>query len=157
MGLRHDCSALESIPLRLMIICVVASLSIVPAAEALETLKSRDYLRRVTLQLEQIVSAAEVVGVEGPGSARTISLDFTGGGSVRFQSLALGDRPGGPNSSSAVLTLSTGARIIRTASSPPTAIRSVQGSGLAMADSEAILRLSCQLENATWYVLVEVR
>ena len=156
MRIRSDCSALESIPLRLMIIAVVAALSVVPAAEALETLESKDFVRRAVLQLECVISTAQVLAIEGPGSVRTVLLDFGGGGSVRFDSISIGDREGGSNMSSAILTLSSGARIVRSASDPPVCMRSPEGHAVHLETPAAKLRFSCELLNATWYVLVEV-
>jgi len=147
---------LESVPLRLMIICVVAALSVVPAAEGLQEMKSRDFLRRATLELERTISAAEVVGVEGPGSVRTVALDFTGGVSQRFLSLSVGDRQGGPNESTIIMKLTSGATVLKSASEPPACLRSSAGESLVITDPEPTIRLSCQLENCSWFVLVEV-
>lgn len=156
MSLRTDCSAMESIPLRLMIIAVVAALSIVPAAEALETLKTRDFVRRATLEVERVIAAAQIVGVEGPGSVRTVSLDFGGGGSARFKCLDIGDGAGGTNVSAAVLSLTTGARIFRSASDPPVCLRSAQGGVVHVSTPVVKLRLSCELADSTSFVLVEL-
>jgi len=156
MSIRADNSALESIPLRLLIIAVVAALSLVPAGEALETLKSRDYVSRATAQLERIVSAAQIVAVEGPGSVRTLALEFTGSGSAQFRSLTIGDRVGGANMSAAVLILTNGARIVRWADDPPATLRSAVGAGLQVTAPVSRMRMSCGFENASWFVLVEL-
>lgn len=155
MTLRGDDSALESIPLRLMIVCIVAALSVVPAAEALQDLKSKDFVRRAALGLDQLVAAAEIVGTEGPGSVRTLSFDFGCRGPNKFQSLSIGDREGGPNATAVILELSTGAKMVRCANEPPVLLRSASGIGLTIFDPAPTIRLSCRLDGNTWHVLVE--
>lgn len=103
MSLRHDRSGLESLPLKLMIVAVVASLSIIPASEALDSLRVRDFARKAELQLDLVIGTAQVVGIEGPGSVRTLDLDLDGGTRMRFASLSIGDHRGGANMSSVVL------------------------------------------------------
>lgn len=155
MRLGDDESALESIPLRLMIVAVVVSMSVIPASEALESLRDGDFVRRAEAQLDLIVSTVEVLAIEGPGGMRTIELDFRSEGSLRFESLIIGDSEDGPNVSAVVLRLSNGGTIVRTADSPPVAIGSGPGSGLMIASSSCCLRLSCEMSGPCPRVLAE--
>lgn len=157
MRLHGDCSGIEAIPLRLMIIAIVASLSIVPAADMLQSLKNREFVRRTVVQLEDVVTTAEILAIEGPGSARTLALDFRGDGSLRFRGLHIGDADGGPNMSAAVLDLSNGAAIVRMTDTPPVWLRSADGESLEIVSPIFELRMCGTLEGQTFFVLVEAR
>jgi len=155
MRLCRDCGGLESIPLKLMIVAVVASLSVIPASRALQGLENRDFVRRACLELELIIATAQMLTTEGPGSVRTITLDFRGDGSLRPDSLTIGDRVGGPNASSAVLRLGNCATIIRSASDPSTMIIGPGRTAFATSSFVLDLRMVAMLGNRTVFVLVE--
>lgn len=155
MSLRDDDSALESIPLRLMIVAVVVSMSVVPASEALGTLRNGDFIRRAEAQLEVITSMAEVLAVEGPGGTRTVELDFSSAGSLRFQSMVIGDSEDGPNASAVVMRLSNGGTIVRTADDPPVAMSTLGYLGLFIGTPSCCLKMSCEMADAYPRVLVE--
>ena len=91
-----------------MIVAIVASLSIIPAGQALEGMRNRDFFRKAELQLQTIISTAEILAINGPGNVRTIALDFSGGGSVRFERLLIGDTRGGANMTCVILTTTSG-------------------------------------------------
>ena len=156
MRIESDSSGLESIPLKLMIVAVIAALSVVPAANALENLEDRDFLRRAEAQLDRIVAAAEILGVQGPGSLRVLDLDFTGDGSLRFLELVLGDALGGPRASSVILTLSTGAKVVRQANDPPVEMSAGGDECLIIRSEVSRIRMECVLETAHWYVCLGV-
>ena len=156
MRLCHDRAGLESIPLKLMIVAVVTSLSVLPASHALQGLENRDFVRRAGLGLDMIISTAQTITTEGPGSARTISLDLRGDGSLRPDRLTIGDRVGGPNASSAVLRLGNGATIIRSATDPPAIIVGPGQTAFVTSTFALDLRMSAMLGNRSVYVLVEV-
>ena len=155
MPQRRDCNAVETIPLRLMIVAVVASLSILPAAEALDTLRNKDFVRRASLELDEIVSAAQIISIQGPGSARTITVDLRGDGTLRFDHLCIGDAQGGPNMSNAVLRFENGASLVRAADEPPVWIRSASGDALLVDCPFFTLRLRSVFENHTLSVVAE--
>lgn len=155
MTLRRDCDAVETIPLRLMIVAVVASLSILPAAEALDTLRNKDFVRRASLELDEIVSAAQVMSIQGPGNTRTITVDLRGDGTLRFGKIHIGDVQGGPNMSSAVLRFGNGASLVRTADEPPVWIRSISGGPLVLDTPLFVLGLRSVFENHTLSVVAE--
>jgi len=155
MSLRTDRRGLESLPLKLMIIAVVASLSIVPAAEALDNLRNRDFANRVELQLDGMVSTAQFLAIGGPGGVRTISLDFTSEGGVAFERMIIGDGEGRANMSSIVLRFTNGAVMIKTCSDPPVWMRTKEGQGLLIESPHSDLRMSAQIDGRTEYVLVE--
>ena len=156
MSLSRDCAGLESIPLKLMIVAVVASLSVIPASQALQGLENRDFVRRAGFGLELIISTAQTLTTEGPGSVRTISLDLRGDGSLRPDRLTIGDRVGGPNASSTVLRLANCATIVRSAADPPAMIIGPDRTALVTSSFVLDLRMSAMLGNRTVYVLVEV-
>lgn len=156
MSLRYDSSGLESLPLKLMIVAVVASLSIIPASEALDSLQVRDLARKAELQLDLIIGTAQVVGIEGPGSVRTLDLDLDGGTRMRFASLSAGDHKGGPNMSSIVLRFAGGGSTVRSASDPPVWMTGLDGESLVVDIPKFKLRLSCVLDNRTCHILLEV-
>ncbi len=156
MSLRDDNSGLESLPLKLMIVAVVASLSIIPASEALDNLRARDYARRAELQLDMVIGMAQVVGIEGPGSARTLDVDLDGGTRVRFASITIGDHRGGANMSSVVLRFFGGGSTVRSASDPPVWMTGLDGQGLVVYTPRFKLTLSCMLDNRTCCILLEV-
>ena len=156
MSLSRDCAGLESIPLKLMIVAVVASLSVIPASHALQGLENRDFVRRACLELEMIIATAQTLTTEGPGSVRTISLDLRGDGSLRPDRLTIGDRVGGPNASSAVLRLGNSATIVRSATDPPAMIIGPGWTALVASSFVLDLKMSAMLGNRTVYVLVEV-
>jgi hypothetical protein len=155
MSLRQDCSGLESLPLKLMIVAVVASLSIVPASEALDNLRVRDFARKAESQLDLIIGTAQVVGIEGPGSVRTLDLDLDGGTRLRFASLSMGDHRGGSNMSSVVLRFVGGGLAVRSASDPPVWMTGLDGEGLVIDTPRFKLTLSCMLYNRTCSILLE--
>jgi len=155
MSLKEDVQGLESLPLKLMIVAVVASLSIVPAAESLENLRTRDFLNRVELQLENIVSMAQQLAIGGPGGIRTIELDFTSKGKVSFESMALGDRSGGPNMSSVVIRFTNGAVMVKTCSQPQAWMRGEGDHGLIVDSASFDLKMSAHIDGRVEYILVE--
>ena len=156
MRLRHDRSGLESLPLKLMIVAVVASLSIIPASEALDSLRVRDFARKAELQLDLVIGTAQVVGIEGPGSVRTLDLDLDGGTRMRFASLSIGDHRGGANMSSVVLRFVGGGLTVRSASNPPVWMTGLDGESLVIDTPIFKLTLSCVLDNRTCSILLEV-
>jgi len=156
MRLRHDRSGLESLPLKLMIVAVVASLSIIPASEALDGLRVRDFARKAELQLDLVIGTAQVVGIEGPGSVRTLDFDLDGGTRMRFASLSIGDHRGGANMSSVVLRLVGGGSTVRSASNPPVWMTGLDGESLVIDTPRFKLTLSCVLDNRTCSILLEV-
>jgi len=156
MPLRTDCAGLESLPMRLMVVAVVVSLSVVPAARALDSFERREFLVRAAAEVERILAVAQVLTVEGPGSARTLVCDLSGGGPVEFESITLGDRIGGPNMSCAVLRLSTGAAIVRTAHEPAIILTGPGMRPLTVTDPRFELRLSGNLEGMDVVILAEV-
>ena len=156
MSLKEDCAALESLPLKLIIVAVVASLSIVPASEALDNLRTNDFFNRVELQLDCIVTAAKLLAVGGPGGARTIALDFAGEGSVAFQRLTIGDVSGGANMSSVLVWFTNGAVMIKSCFDPAVWMRTKDGHGLVLESPRADLRLSAHIDGSTEYILLEV-
>ncbi len=157
MSLRKDCSGLESLPLKLIVVAVVASLSVIPAAQALEVLRTREFEREAALQLAAIVSCAEVLSLRGPGNVRTIPVDLRGGGGACFSSLTIGDTRSGTNASSIVLETSGGHRMIRMADRPPVWLCSVEGTALVVCAPVFGLRMSVPLTGESACVLVEVR
>jgi hypothetical protein len=155
MKLRADTGGLESLPLRLMIVAVVASLSIIPAAEALNNMRNKDFINRAELQLETVVSTAQLLAVAGPGGARTVSIDFSSDGSLAFESICIGDGQG-PNKSAVVLRFTNGATMVKTCTDPVTWLRTREGGGLFIELPIFELTMSAQMEGRTEYVLVEV-
>lgn len=152
----RDDSAVEALPLRLIIVAAVAALSVVPAAEALEAMHDRDFVSRAGLLLDKVVRAAQIVSLEGPGSARTLELDFSSEGSVRAVLLSIGDDPGGARSCAVVLELSTGARLVRVAESPSAAMTSSHGGCLEVSSEQFSLHMEAALGQTACIVLVEV-
>ncbi|OGS44270.1 MAG: hypothetical protein A3K76_07210 [Euryarchaeota archaeon RBG_13_57_23] len=156
MRLTYDRSAVEAIPLRLMIVAVVAALSVLPAAQALETLRTRDFLARASQQLDDIAGTVAVVSVEGPGSVRTLSLDFTTSGRVGFASMEIGDLPDGVNSTAIVLRLTNGGTMMRSVSNEGVAISARDGGALHTSGARFDLRMSAQYEKGVLWILAEV-
>lgn len=113
-----DCSGLEGLPLKLMIVSVVAALSVIPAADALDTLRDRAFADRCVLQLDQVVSIAQIVSMEGTGASRVLRLDFRSEGALSMQSLSIGGGAADPYMASVVMELSSGMRLIRSAEEP---------------------------------------
>ena len=155
MPSRADCRGLESLPLKLMIVAVVATLSIIPASEALDNLRNKDFLNRVELQLDMIMSTAQSLAIGGPGGSRTIELDFTSSGSVAFEHLAIGGGDGEANMSSIVLRFTNGAVMLKTCSDPPIWMRGTDGGGLVVVSPRSELKMSAQMEGKTEYILAE--
>jgi hypothetical protein len=157
MTLRGDAEALESLPLKLIIVAVVASLSIVPAAEALDSMKTREFLRRAELQLDRIGATAHIVAIEGPGSSRAVDLDFSSDSGLAFAKLAIGDGQNGENMSAIVLELTNGARLVKLVENPPVWIRGPEDSGLVISSPKFGLRLTLSIVNSTYCVQAEVQ
>lgn len=118
MSLTRDRRAVESLPLRLLVVAVVAGLSVIPAAGALAALRARSFLDRCSLQLRTIVSTAEVVGMEGVGARRSVEVDLASDGALRAVELEIGGGPEEPTRSSVILELSSGRRLICQADEP---------------------------------------
>lgn len=156
MALRNDPAGLESLPMRLMVVAVVVSMSVVPAAGALEAFQHREFLLRAGTQMDMIVAAAQILAVEGPGSARTLDVDLSTGGSLRMASIIIGDRPGGPNASAVVLRLSDGASMVRFASDPPVTLSGPAMSALVLTCPRFALRLSAHISGIDVIVIAEV-
>ncbi len=154
-ALGRDIAGLESLPLKLMIVGIVATLSIIPAGEALANLKNRDFVRRAELQLEKIATSAEILAIGGPGNVRTFSLDFTGQGSMRFERIVIGDERDGSNISSVVLHLRDGAIMARSANEPATWLMGPDGERLELTSPVFDLRMSCVVKENANCVIVE--
>ena len=154
-GIPADTAGLESIPLKLIIVAVVATMSVVPAAQALTGLENREFARRAEVQLDLIVTTAQVLTVQGPGNVRTISLDFRGEGSLQFDRLCIGDPMGGTNSSSVKLILNNGAVLTRIAQDPPCTICSSSLACFVSSQDCIELRMAALLDNRTTLVIVE--
>jgi hypothetical protein len=156
MRLSRDDRALESLPLRLLIVAAVAAMSVVPAADALETLQDRDFLSRAGLMMDKVVHAAQMLSMQGPGASVTVELDLTSEGGLRAVRLVIGDEPGGAYASAVVLELSSGARMVRQALDPPTSMTSVFGHGLDVGSQRLSLRMEARLSGDYCVVYVEV-
>ncbi len=156
MAFKDDRDALESLPLKLAIISVVASLSVVPAGQALESFRNRDFVNRAQLELESIISTAQVLMLEGPGAVRTIHIDLASAGRLDFHTLVIGDAKGGPNMSAVILVLTSGGTLVRIAAEPEVWLRGSDGGALTITSSRFDLRLSTQLVDHAAFVLVEV-
>lgn len=145
--LRKDCRGLESLPLKLIIVATVAALSILPAADALGTLRNRDFLQRADSQLDRIASAAETLAITGPGNVRTLSVDLTSEGSVRFSRLIIGGNASGPNASVLILELSTGARMVRALEDPPVCMTSPSGAAVEISNPVFEMRMTAAMDD----------
>lgn len=156
MSIRKDDSGLESLPLKLMVIAVVASLSIVPASQALDGLRTREFARKAELQLAVIASCAEVLALHGPGNIRTISADFGDQGADESFHLTIGDARNGTNASCIILETRNGRLIVKTLERPPVWLCSPEGTSLEIDSPVFNLRMSAQLADRCSYVLVEV-
>jgi len=151
-----DDRALESLPLKLSIVAVVASMSVLPAAKALDGLETREFVKRVEMQLDRVVTAAQILTVQGPGNVRTLSLDFRSAANIAFEQLRVGDRPDGPNSSSASVLLNNGGIMTRIATDPGCVICSENRTAFVAGQPEFGLRMTAVLDNRTIIVLVEM-
>jgi len=156
MRLRDDRRALESLPLRLMIVAVVAAMSIVPAADALESLQDRDFLSRAGLMMDKVVWAAQALSMQGPGASRTVEVDLSSEGSLSAARLTIGDAPGGPCGNAVVLELTSGAKLVRLAQDPPAWMTSAFGSGLVIEPARFSLSMEAEFLDGTCVVTVEV-
>lgn len=152
--LRNDTGGLESLPLKLIIVAVVATMSVLPASQALSGLENREFARRAQIQLDLVVRTAQVLAVQGPGNVRTINLDFTTNGKLSFERITIGDRVGGANSSSCVLVLSNGARMIRVATDPGCIICSHSMLEFESTHAKFDLRMNAALDNRTILIVV---
>ena len=155
MRLKNDRDALESLPLKLVIVAVVASLSVIPAGQALDGFRNREFANRAQLEVEKIVSAAQVLMLEGPGGVRTVHLNLENAGRLAIDRIMIGDEKGGPNMTAVVLRFATGASIVRTATSPEVWLMGPSGRTLVVSDPSFDLRLSTKLLNRTAFVLAE--
>ncbi|HEX9908059.1 MAG TPA: hypothetical protein VGB78_06275 [Thermoplasmata archaeon] len=155
MTIRDDDGGLETLPLRLMIVAAVVALSIVPAADSLESFRSREFVQRAERQLDMIVSAAEIIAMQGPGNVRTLSVDLRGGGAAGFSMLFLGDKNDGPNMSSAIIELRNGMRLIKSAASPAVWMRSPTFDALIVSSEMFDIRMSAVLDGGTLSVVAE--
>lgn len=153
---RWDVRALESVPLKLIIVVVVATMSVLPAAQALAGLESREFVRRAEIQLDRVVTAVQVLTVQGPGNVRTLSFDFRSEGGLAFEELRIGDRMGGPNSSCAILRLSNGGVIARVASDPPCAACSTHMEAFVATQPLFDMRMTATLGNEMTVILLEM-
>lgn len=156
MRLNADDRALESLPLRLMVVAAVAALSVAPAVEALDTVRDRDFVARAGLTLDRVVRTAQAVSLEGPGSVRTIDVDLSSEGSLRAARLSIGDCPNGSSACAVVLELSTGVKLVKLAQSPWAAMTSSAGGCLEVTSERFSLRMEAVLGRGACVVSVEV-
>lgn len=156
MRLSRDQRALESFPLRLMIVAVVAAMSIVPASEALESLQDRDFVSRAGLGMDKVVYMAQMLIMQGPGALRTVELDLTSEGTLSAVRIVIGDVPGGPYGNAVVLELSSGAKLVRLAQDPPACMTSTFGQGLEVKSCRFSLVMETVLSDGVCLVSVEV-
>ena len=152
----RDCAGLESLPLKLMIVAIVASLSIIPAAQALESMKNRDLFRKAEIQLGMIISSAEILAINGPGNIKTIALDFSGGGSLKFERLFIGDARDGANMTCVILRTTSGGAMIKSANEPAVWMTSPNQQRLEISVPTFNLRLTSMIMDSTTFVQAEV-
>ncbi len=153
--LASDVAGLESLPLKLAIVAVVAALSVMPAAQALAGLEDRDFVRTAEVQLNLVVTTAQILTVQGPGNVRTIGLDFRSEGRLGLSQLCIGDELGGLNSSAVILVLANGAVMVRVANDPPCVLCSPTKSGFLASQDVLDLRMSAEFDNRTTLIIVE--
>lgn len=156
MRLKEDLAALESLPLRLLIVAVVAAMAVAPAAGALEALQDRDFVTRSRLAMERVVHAAQMLSMQGPGAAQTVDLDLSSEGALRALRLRVGDAPGGPYANAVVLELSSGGVFISLADDPPVSMCSSSLGGLEIAAERFSLRLEARMTGGACLVVVGV-
>lgn len=156
MRISSDERAVESFPLRLMVVAAVAAMSIVPAAEGLEALRDRDFLSRAELAVDKVVRTAQLLSMEGPGAARTFGLDLSSEGSISAVRLVIGDVPGGPYASAVVLELSSGAKLVGVAHDPPAAMTSPFDIGLVVASDRFSLAMEAVMSDGACVIRAEV-
>ena len=156
MSISSDDDALESLPLRLLIVAAVAAMSIVPAAEALDTLQDRDFVSRAGLTMDEIIHTAQMLSMQGPGASRTVEVDLSSDGSLKAVRLVVGDDPDGAYTNALVLELSSGGRIIRIAQDPTARMASPSGDGLEVTSERFSLRMEAHLSGDRCIVSVEV-
>lgn len=156
MAIGSDCRAVEAIPLRLLVVAVVASLSVIPASGALDALRDRSFLDRCVVQIETIVATAEVVALEGEGSRRSVDVDLTTDGSLRMSRLAIGGGPDDPARSSVILELSSGRRLIGQVDEPFAWLASPYHEGLVTRSTEFTLLLTASESGNGMLVICEV-
>lgn len=156
MRLSADARAIEALPMRLLVVAAVAAMSIVPAAQALQTLDDRDFLARAELVAGKVISAAQMLSVQGPGASKVLELDLSSDGGLRLSRMTVGDAPGGPCASAVVIELSSGARIVRLADDPTVAMTSDHGTGLEVSSDRPRLRMTAVAQGAWCSVVVEV-
>ncbi len=155
MAIRDD-EALESLPMRLIVVAVAAAMSIIPAAEALETLQDRDFVSRARLTMDNLVGVAQMLSMQGPGAARTVDVDLSSEGGLRALGLRVGDVPGGAYASAVTIELSSGASLLRLAQEPPVAMVSSEGGTLVVEAERFTLRMETALLGDERVVTVEV-
>lgn len=156
MQLRNDARGLESLPMRLMVVAVVAALSVLPAANALDNLRERDFVTRLGLAADTVAASAQALSMQGPGAARTLTLDLSSEGGLRMTRMVIGDVPGGPSSCAVVLELSSGARIVRLAEDPPAFMTSADSQRLEVVSDRPSLKMHVIAYEDWCAVVVEV-
>lgn len=156
MRLRSDDAGLESLPLRLMIVAVVAGLSIAPAAGALQALQDRSFIHRCEIQMETLIGASQTVLMEGLGAKRTVDVNLFSDGSLRVTMVRIGDEWGSPYMASVLLELSSGRRLIRSATEPSVWLASDGLGQLATGSDRFRLALSWDIRDGRQMVRCEV-
>lgn len=156
MILRRDSGALESLPLKLIIVAVVATMSVIPAGKALEGMEMKAFLTEANRQLDRIATGAQIVAIEGPGSSRLFDLDFSSHCKLTFAKLEIGDAENGSRMSTIALELTNGAHLVRVVEDPPVWLIGPEGTGLAVFSSEFDLRLTMSIRDPGPCVLAEV-
>ena len=156
MTLACDGDALESLPLRLMIVAVVAGMSIAPAAEALKTLANQGFIQRCEAELDGLIRSSQSVLMEGSGSSRVLGLDFASEGSMYVEMVAIGGERGGPYMACVMLLLSNGNSIIRSATAPPVWLASSDLGRLEVRSERFDLSLTWELQDSGPVIICEV-
>lgn len=151
-----DCAGLEGLPLKLMVVSVVAALSVLPAAEALDTLRDRAFADRCAIQLDQVVSLAQTVSLEGAGASRVLRLDFRSEGALSMQSMSIGGGAGDPFTASVVLELSSGMRLFRSADEPFVWMASEELGPVVVYSEDFDLRMTAARHEGVAFVKCEV-
>lgn len=156
MSISEDRDALESLPLRLLIVAVVAAMSVVPAAEALEAMEDREFVSRAGIAMDKLAITAQALSMQGPGASRTVEVDMSSAGSLKAVRLTVGDEPDGPCAGALVLDLSSGAKIIRLVQDPPVTMTSPAGLGLVVGSDRFSLRMLACIISGESVIMVEV-
>jgi hypothetical protein len=156
MTLNSDSSAVEGLPLKLIITALVLSITIPASVNALQAYDRMQAQENVRNEVEHLIISARQVYLGGAGSQRVIEFNPDGGMFYHLDWVSIGDAVGGQNESAIFYRFEDGSTKVILISNPRVALRGEGGGGVRIGPGRHQLVLQSKQDSSGIYVEIRV-